>query len=323
MQTHNNRITLLCACIMALTGCIFALALAGCGGNDKSGCVVADDCPAGDVCVVGECRPLAGADLSGAVYDMGPAADLATPIPDGWNPDALAASCAFNGDGTITRSEESFMVGLGALFAVNSPGSTVPVDNVPQSGVWDFSAAVSGEAKQFDQLVDPSGQWWAPDFSGATYGERIDDGQQAYGVFRVGGDKLEMLGVVSEQNGFNRTELTYATPIVVLQFPLSVGTTWASESDVSGTAAGVAFFAHEKYVFSVDKRGMTKVPAASFDTLRLKMSYTQTYGALVTTRITYLHLAECYGAVARVRSQDNETSADFTQAAEYRRLANP
>lgn len=322
MRMHNNLVTLLCACIMALAGCAFAVALAGCGGN-KSGCVVDDDCASGQVCVVGACRPLSGADLSGAVADLGAAADLATPIPDGWNPDALAASCTFNGDGTITRSEESFIVGLGALFAVNAPGTTVPVDNVAHGGIWDFSAPVSSEAKQFDQLVDPSGQWWAADFPTATYGERIDDGQQAYGVFRVGGSKLEMLGVVSDQGGITRTELTYATPIVVLQFPLSVGTTWTAESDVSGLASGVGFLAHEKYVFSVGERGMTKVPAASFDTLRLKMSYTQTYGALVTTRISYLHLAECYGAVARVRSQDNETSADFTQAAEYRRLANP
>ena len=104
---------------------------------------------------------------------------------------------------------------------------------------------------------------------------------------------------------------------------MSVGTTWTAESDVSGTASGFAFFAHEKYVFAVDKRGTTRTPAGSFDTLRLQMSYSQLYGALTTTRITYLHLAECYGAVARVRSKDNESSADFTQAAEYRRLANP
>ncbi|MGZ3443148.1 MAG: hypothetical protein ACXVDD_26685 [Polyangia bacterium] len=321
MQLHDNRLSLLCASIMALAACAFALVLAGCGG-DKSGCRVDDDCAVGQVCVVGQCRALVGADLSGAAADLG-GADFATPIPDGWNPDALAATCSFNGDGTITRAEEAFTIGLGALFAVNAPGTTVPVDNVPHAGIWDFSAPVSSEAKQFDQLVDPSGQWWAADFPTASYGERIDDGQQAYGVFRVGSDKLEMLGVVSDQSGLNRTELTYTTPIVVLQFPMSVGTTWTSESDVSGVASGVAFFAHEKYIFAVGQRGTTKVPAASFDTLRLKMSYTQTYGALVTTRISYLHLAECYGAVARVRSKDNETSADFTQAAEYRRLANP
>jgi hypothetical protein len=295
---------------------------AGCGGNERA-CRLDEDCGPGQACVAGACRPLAGADLSAGV-DLGAApADLSTEIPDGWNPDALAASCTFNRDGTITRDEESFTVGLGALFAVNAPGTPVPVDVVAKGGVWDFSAPVSSERKQFDQLVTPSGQWWAGDFPSATYAERIDDGQQAYGVFRVSSDKLEMLGVVSDQGGVNRTELTYAAPIVVLKFPLSVGVTWTSQSNVSGVVSGVGFLANEKYVFDVDQRGTTKVPAGSFDTLRLRMSYTQTYGALVTTRISYLHLAECYGAVARVRSQDDETSNDFTQAAEYRRLATP
>jgi hypothetical protein len=142
--------------LLLLIGSSLIGALAGCGG-DKSGCSVDDDCVVGDVCVNGQCRALAGADLSGVVGDLGAGGDLATPIPDGWNPDALTASCSFNADGTITRSEEVFMVGLGALFAVNAPNTNVPVNNVPQSGTWDFSSPVSGEAKQFDQLVTPSG----------------------------------------------------------------------------------------------------------------------------------------------------------------------
>ena len=36
------------------------------------------------------------------------------------------------------------------------------------------------------------------------------------------------------------TELKYTTPIVVLQFPLSVGTNWTSESDVSGVASAAS-----------------------------------------------------------------------------------
>lgn len=312
VQSHNIVLALLCACTISAAGCTASSRGAACRSDSEC---------AGGACVDGQCRPLAGADLS--VAELGAPADFATPIPDGWNPDALSAGCSFNNDGTITRAEEPFMVGLGALFAVNAPGTTVPVNVVAQNGVWDFSAPVSSEGKQFDQLLSPSGQWWAADFPSATYGERIDDGQQAYGVFRVASDKLEMLGVVSDQGGFNKTELTYATPIVVLEFPFSVGTSWTSESDVSGTAGGVAFFAHEKYLFTVDVRGTTKAPAGSFDTLRIRMSYTQLYGALTTTRITYLHMAECYGAVARVRSRDDETANDFTQATEYRRLASP
>ena len=129
-------------------GLATALLAVGCDAL-KQGCRLDSDCPGG-ACVVGD----------GATANV----DLATPVPDGWSPDALAASCNFNGDGVIERGEEPFEVGLGALFAVNPAGMTVPVNNVPQAGVWDFSAPVSGEHETFDQLVSPSGAWWAGDF---------------------------------------------------------------------------------------------------------------------------------------------------------------
>ena len=315
MRLHNKCAggaiaLLLCGCIMS------------CGGQAPAACRGDRDCPGG-ACVVGQCRSLAGGDLAvgGGGNDLGGAtSDFTTAIPDGWSIDALPGSCAFNNDGTITRAELPVTVGLGALFAVNAPSTTVPVNNVAQNGTWDFSSPVSSERKQFDELLAPSGQWWAGDFPTATYGQRIDDGQQVYGVFRNDADQLVMLGVVSDQGGLSKTELTYATPIAVLQFPFSVGSTWTAESDVSGTAGGVGFFAHEKYVFTVDQRGKTKTPAATFDTLRIRMTLTRTFGG-ATTQITYLHVAECYGTVARIRSQDGETSNDFTQASEYRRLA--
>ena len=85
MQLHHNRLPLLCACIMALAGCVFALALAGCGG-DKSGCRVDDDCAPGEVCAVGMCRALAGADLSGTVADLGAPPTWPRPSPTAGTP---------------------------------------------------------------------------------------------------------------------------------------------------------------------------------------------------------------------------------------------
>ncbi len=300
-----------------------ALLLAACEPT-TTGCRVDGEC-SGGVCVAGICRSLGDTDLAGAdggaadgpqsIYDF-------SGVPDGFSPDA-PASCSFNNDGTLQRSEAPFLVGLGGLFALNPSGSTVQVSLKASGGTWDFSTAVPGEHKSFSQLTSPAGTWWAADFPTATYAERLDDAQALYGVYRANNDSLELLGVVSEQNGVQKTELTYATPIKVLQFPLSVGSNWVSESDVTGLASGVFFTAHEKYTFSADARGTAKVPLGPFDTLRLRFDYKQTYGFLVTTRITYLHLAECYGAVARIRSRDNETSADFTQATEYRRLATP
>jgi hypothetical protein len=301
------------------------LVLIACGCEPSTiGCRVDGEC-SGGVCVAGSCRSLGNADLAGAdggVIDGPPSPYDFSGVPDGFSPDA-PTSCSLNADGTLQRSEAPFLVGLGGLFAINPSGSTVQVALKASAGTWDFSTAVPGEHKSFSQLVSPAGTWWAADFPTATYAERLDDGQALYGVYRATADALELLGVVSEQSGLQQTKLSYATPIKVLQFPLAVGSQWVSESDVSGTASGIFFAAHEKYSFSADARGTTKVPLGSFDTLRLRFDYRQTYGFLVTTRITYLHLAECYGAVARVRSRDNESSADFTQATEYRRLAAP
>jgi hypothetical protein len=305
-----------------LAAAVAVLIGAGCDAL-TAGCRDDPDCPGG-ACVAGQCRPLAGVDLANAApSDLGSIApsDLTLVIPDGWSPDSLAASCTFNGDGVIQRSEAPFIPGLGALFAVNPSGSTVAVNLQPTGGVWDFTAPVAGEGKVFDQLASPGGTWWAADFPTATHAEILEDGQPEWGVYRATDSALQLLGIVSAQGGLQKTELTYATPIDVLRFPLSTSSQWTSESDVTGYAEGVLYAGHDTYSFVVDQRGTTKVPAAQFDTLRMRINYTQTYGFLTTTSITYLHLAECYGAVARIRSQDNETSNDFSTAAEYRRLA--
>lgn len=301
----------------------FLWALAGCDAQSK-GCRADSEC-GGGACVSGECRPIVigsgGAD-AGANQDGGMTSneDMTPVLPDGWSPDALAAACNFNGDGQIDRGELPAMVGLGGLFAVNAPNSTVTVNLATP---WDFSAAVPSERKVFDQLIAPSGQWWSADFAGADFAQRIDDGQQLLGIYKMTPTSMQLLGVVSDQSGAQQTELKYATPVDVVRFPLKMGSAWTSESDVSGTTVGVATYAHEKHDFSVVARGNVKLPAGNFDTLRLRMQLTQTVGFYSTTQITYLHIAECYGSVARIRSGQDPMADPFDQATEYRRLASP
>jgi hypothetical protein len=310
--------------VAGIVGLVLCALHAGCAETSR-GCRRDDECASGRVCVVGECRDLVagGGDLALSADGGGPPADLLEPIPDGWSADALTHGCSFNADGVLQRGEAPFQVGLGALFAVNPPDENVPVNVRSSNGTWDFSAAVAGEQKIFSELRSPSGAWWAGEFPGATYAERIDHGQAILGVYRVSDGALELLGVASEADGFSRTLLKYSTPIPVLKFPLAQGQSWTADATVSGTASGVFFTASEHYAFSVPERGKTRTPAGEFDTLRLRYDYEQTYGLLVTTRISYIHLAECYGAVARLRSRDNESAAEFTQAAEYRRLSAP
>jgi hypothetical protein len=48
---------------------------------------------------------------------------------------------------------------------------------------------------------------------------------------------------------------------------------------------------------------------------------TRTVGALVTTQRTFTFVTDCFGPVAVITSQTDETQPEFTSASEVRRLA--
>ena len=50
------------------------------------------------------------------------------------------------------------------------------------------------------------------------------------------------------------------------------------------------------------------------------MTLTRDVGVLRTTTRQFLFVAECFGTVATVISQENETEIEFSRAAELRRL---
>src|SRR4051794_22309273 len=108
MQLHKT-LTFTLTITLAFT---FTFTLTACD-NPSKGCRTDLDCPTNTACILADCRPLTGVDLaasSDAGADLATPADFSPPIPDGWSPDALAASCTFNDDGTIVRSEEPFLV---------------------------------------------------------------------------------------------------------------------------------------------------------------------------------------------------------------------
>ena len=222
---------------MALAGCAFALALAGCGA-EKSGCVIDDDCPSGDVCVVGACRPLAGADLSGVSQSIWARAPT-------WPPPSPTAGTRTRSPrraaSTATAPSRAPRSRSWSAWARSSrstrPDTPSPSTMSRRTGPGTFPRAVSGEAKQFDQLVDPER---------SMVGGRLPyrhlrraHRRRAAGIWSVSRQRRQVGDARRRQRPEHdspSTELTYTTPIVVLQFPLSVGTTWTSESDVSGTA---------------------------------------------------------------------------------------
>jgi hypothetical protein len=191
---------------------------------------------------------------------------------------------------------------------------------------WGRARGISPARSQgdHDALVEtlaPEGQWWAPRFPGATYAARLTDDSDLLGVFEVTDTALLLRGVVSPADGAGRTELTYDPAVEVLRFPLRSAATWTTTSTVSGVASGVPGAYTERYDSQVDASGELITPFATFPVLRVRVVLTRTVGLVVTTVRTFAFVTECFGTVASVRSRDNETSSEFTRAAEARRLA--
>ena len=208
----------------------------------------------GACCVVGMCRPLGRRPICrrGAERPRRRGGrSRRRPIPDGWNPDALAATCSFNSDGTISAREAPFLVGLGALFAVNAAGHNVPVDNVaPPRAAGTSRRRSPSEAKQFDQLVARAASGGPPTSPTATYGERIDDGQARLRRLRATSRQARAArrGQRAATASADRAHLRHAhrraaVPAVGRHhLDLGVGR--------QRHRSGFAFFAHEKYVFT-------------------------------------------------------------------------
>ena len=309
-----------------LLGLLGVLSLGGCGAGSTT-CRVDSECGSGDVCANGLCTRSGDApDQSGFQPVDFASFDVAPPPgpPDGFSPDALTAGCSFNNDGIIQRAEIPAMAGLGGFFWTNQPNSTSTVSLEQKNGVWDYSATASSDTKVFDGLVSPNGAYWQSSYPDASYAQLLDQANDLLGVYKIDDSHLYLLAVVSRTNAYPATNLKYDKPIEVLRFPLTIGETWTATSSVSGTAQGTFVTATETWKNTIDASGTVKTPAATFQTLRLRVDYTQiAYGYYTTSRHIYLYLAECYGAVARIQSKDNEPSATFTTAAEFRRLAAP
>ena len=233
--------------------------------------------------------------------------------------------CFPNHDGVIARQELRFEVGASAVYVVNADTTTATVDLVgwTDAGVrhWDFSAATTDDRRIIDELLDISARWFAADFPGATHATTLDPSEGILAVYRLTDEALLLVGMASEEEG--KVRLGYDPPVEIIRFPVTEGDGWRVESDLSGTYNWLPTTASATYVVSVDAVGVLRVPAGEFDVTRVRVDLSQTVPFTIfgMENITYTFLAECYGVIARVRSTDGEENAEFTEAAEYRRLS--
>lgn len=301
---------------------LLAAALAACTGGDPA-CRVGADCASGVCLSDGTCLTPADADPTApdAAADQD-AAKSADARPQGGR-DAGPTACVPDHDGVVVRDEVVFAAGLSATFRVaqDAPVSTAGTPQPGGARRWDLAGALAGDHDVLVQTLAPAGAWWAADFPGATYAARLNDEDDLLGVFEARSDALVLLGIVSPTDGPTRTRLMYDPPVTVLAFPLASAATWSTEARVTGWALGVYGFYDESYTSLVDAAGELDTPFGTFPVLRVRVTLTRTVGFTVTTIRTFLFVSECFGTVAAIVSQPNESQVEFTNAGEVRRLS--
>jgi hypothetical protein len=296
-------------CITAATAVAAAL-LAGCADTRERSCTSNADCASGLCRADGTCAPV---DADGGAG------------PDGFvgDGDGGLLSCQPNHDGVIVRSEVLLAADRTATYRVALDADVSTAGQLQPSGdrLWDLSGQMSNDTDVLVELIDIGDEWYADQFPNATYATRLSETEDLLGVFQVTDGAVRLLGVVSPNAGLGRTELAYDPPIDILQIPLDVTSQWTSSSTVTGLAAGVTSFYSEDYDYQVDAVGDVNTPFGAFPVLRVRADLTRQIGAGFITVRTYAFVAECYGTVASIVSNEYEPDVEFDTAAEVRRLA--
>ncbi|MFK7989379.1 MAG: hypothetical protein AB8I08_25410 [Sandaracinaceae bacterium] len=308
---RHGSISLLAAASVLLLGCD--------PGPGTLPCSSGADCASGECMANGVCAPQ---------QDAG-SGDGGTPLRDASRPDsgppvadAGSGLCRPDGDDAISRAEAPFGPGLEVRYraALDVGINTAGADLGDGRRRWDFGAALPGE-RDLDLATEAlDGRWYADRFVGADYAARLSSNNDLLGVFRVTESALELLGVVSPEEGITRTELTYAPAVRVLVFPLEEGTSWTSDTRVTGVAQGLAANYGERYESRVDARGEVVTPFAPFEALRVATTLTRDLTFSQTTVHTLTWVAPCFGSVVTATSEEDESDPEFDRAQEIRRL---
>lgn len=148
----------------------------------------------------------------------------------------------------------------------------------------------------------------------------MSDESDLLGVYELTDDFLLLRGIVSTSGGASSTELVYNPAVKVLAFPMQSGTSFSTDTNVNGLMGGVTVNYTEHHESLVDSRGTIITPHGTLQILRIRVLMTRTIGTIVTTVRSYTFIDEDHGIVGYIKSQDNESSGEFTDFAEIWRL---
>ena len=248
----------------------------------------------------------------------------------GGDEDTPVLECLPNLDGRIDANEVGAALGVPISYLVSPAGASRSVDlvgSVNESGqrVWDFGSDYADDQVLAVSAELLTGKWYAAEFAGGQIVIPSDADGAIEGVYRQDESGLWLLGMASavEDPPEGQTLLRYTAPVAVLRFPLEDGASWVAVGDVEDAVFyGLPYAAQDTYEVSVDGSGQLLLPDLTFTQalrVRTRLTVAPVIGAAVSVRQASFFF-ECFGEVVRAISHKGEPAADFTDAAQLRRV---
>jgi hypothetical protein len=226
--------------------------------------------------------------------------------------------CRPNSDGVVERLELGASAGLSVVLRVAS-GAAVDLFRDPP---WDLSGPLPGDRNVVRAFEPLDGRWFSSSFPNATYAARLSEESANLGVFELRENGLFLTGLVSPEDGSDRTELAYNPPLALLSLPIAAGSTWMTESSVSGLYAGSSANYRETLTAIADVEGELRTGFdLPFRAHRIRIELRRTVLGTTTLIRQLLFVSECFSTVAGVVSRDDDPDPEFSTAREVWRVA--
>ena len=245
-------------------------------------------------------------------------------------PEPTTLSCIPNLDGKIDASEIQPAIDIPISYLISPSGAERPVDVVGSAKAdgtfqWDFGTDYADDAVAKITPSTISGKWYEGSFPPDAFVTPFDAGGTVENILTQDTQSLWLRGVASREEApaEGKTLLIYEAPVELLRFPIQPGVSFVSVGKISnGTLRDLPYAGTDTYETVYDGAGQVFLPALIFtqaERVRTHVTVAPAVGASTSRRQVAFYF-ECFAEVARATSKPDEPSADFTVAAEVRKI---
>jgi hypothetical protein len=243
-----------------------------------------------------------------------------------------AFSCLPNLDGQIDATELAPTFDIAVSYVLSPVGEDRAVNLAGKKDAkgaiaWDFSPDFATDKSLVLTATKVAGKWYASSFPAGDFASPVDTAGELYGVYSATDKAISLLGVASvvEKPKKGKTLLVYDAPIDVYRFPMTPGLAWSTQANVvmGGMINGLAYSSTDTYDVKDAAIGGLALHDLTFEQvhkIETRVTLKPSVGPATQTTWQVGFVSECFGEVTRATSHIGETTANFTKAAELRRL---